>query len=166
MKTTINDVLDTKLQAERGTFFKSIFESSNYLDVSTETLADQLTTQISRWEEYEARHSPQWTTDVKAQLADQTEDELADFYERIVDERMTDVRLQLSKIFSNHKQLSVRTTDHSDCFPTIELSVDNVYKDADDTYHVSSAVPQVSTEYWNHEFDCSWEDVLSYAEYD
>lgn len=164
MNTTITDVLDSKIQAERGRFFQNIFESSRYLDVDTSSLADVLTQQIAEWNDFHTKNNADWVAEVKEQLNDQTEEELAIFYENIINERKADVRLILSKIFANHQKLSVETSGDTNDFPTITLSVDQCYKDNNDSYYANSQV-EYQHDHWNYDFDCSWKDFLSYAEY-
>ena len=164
---TTTELLDAKIQAERGQYFQSIFDELNYLDVDSATLASDLTNQMAFWTDFETINKDRWLKEVENELVDKTPQELAYTYDKITNDRMDAVRHRLSDIFKEHKGLRVTTedSDNSD-FPDIRIYFDEYYRADDGSYHQTAETHLYEEDQWNHDYDCSWEDMLSYAEYD
>lgn len=165
MTKTIDKVLESRIQAERGRYFQTIFEDLNYLDVDSETLASDVTNQMAFWKDFESINTKAWTAEVQEQLADQSAEQLVAQYESYTNVRMREVRKILKDVFEKHHGLRV-STKGSVLAPEITVFYDQYYQDDyGDTYQ-STDSNYSSSEGWNYDYDCSWEDMLSYAEYD
>lgn len=161
----IEKVLESRIQAERGRFFQTIFEQIDYLDVDSETLATDVTNQMGFWNDYQTINDKQWRSEVAEQLLDQEASQLVAQYESYTNVRMREVRKILKSVFESHHGLRV-STKGSVLAPEITVFYDQYYQDDyGDTYQSTDSVYSGSQE-WNTDYDCSWEDMLSYAEYD